>query len=149
MNDQFITVIAEEDAEKRGHAGGRFYDGTSWESVAPKKKDPIEDPPKKKEHHNPLTFFRRRSLSTLAASKKDKTPVAPIVSLDDDDGDDGKILVTIPSFRGTIHVGGPRNAPAVARSTPGTGMSSNPFLCLQFTLTTSFLFSRCNFREPK
>lgn len=99
MNDQFITVIAEEDAEKRGHAGGRFYDGTSWESVAPKKKDPIEDPPKKKEHHNPLTFFRRRSLSTLAASKKDKTPVAPIVSLDDDDGDDGKILVTIPSFR--------------------------------------------------
>ena len=65
----------------------RVYNGKTWTDVRPEK--PIE--PKKKK--NPLSFFRRRS--SLSSNKKDKAPVAPV-----EDGD-GKILVTIPSFRGT------------------------------------------------
>lgn len=68
----------------------RFHNGKTWTEVLPEKKAPVE-PKKKKTRFN---FFRRRS-STSSTSKKDTKPVSPVL-----DGD-GKILVTIPSFRGT------------------------------------------------
>lgn len=68
----------------------RFHDGKTWTDVLPVKEAPVE-PQKKKNRFN---FFRRRS-STGSKDSKDKAPVSPVL-----DGD-GKILVTIPSYRGT------------------------------------------------
>ena len=87
MNDVGINVFAEDGAA--GSSGARFHDGKTWTGVVAEKMDPVEPPKKKK---NPLSFIRRSFSST---SKIDKTPVPPVLN------GDGKILVTIPSFRGT------------------------------------------------
>lgn len=78
----------------------RIYDGNKWTNAAWKPRvsngqtwiDVVpEKTVKPKKKRDPLSFFRRRS--SLSGNNKDATPVAPV-----DDGD-GKILVTIPSFR--------------------------------------------------
>eukprot|EP00535_Pseudo-nitzschia_heimii_P005467 CAMPEP_0197184714 /NCGR_PEP_ID=MMETSP1423-20130617/10409_1 /TAXON_ID=476441 /ORGANISM="Pseudo-nitzschia heimii, Strain UNC1101" /LENGTH=518 /DNA_ID=CAMNT_0042635597 /DNA_START=253 /DNA_END=1809 /DNA_ORIENTATION=+ len=66
---------------------GRVYNGQIWTDVLPEK--PVE--PKRKKKKNPLSFFRRRS--SASSTKKDEVPVPPAK------GGNGKILVTIPSFR--------------------------------------------------
>jgi hypothetical protein len=74
----------------KGHAVARFYNGETWTNVIPPKEPAPEEPKPRK---NPLAFLRRRP--ALSAPEKDTLPVAPVV-----DGD-GRILVSIPSFRGT------------------------------------------------
>ena len=70
----------------------RFHDGKKWTEVLPERKAPAAQ----KKRKNPMSFFRRRSPSS--SDNKDTSPVAPVL-----DGD-GKILVTIPSFRGTNEI---------------------------------------------
>ena len=95
MNDVSINLLLDEGsaADKNRIGGGRFYDGNTntWVAVviSDEKK---EEPETKKRMKNPLSSFRRRK----SLSSTNKTPAPPVL-----DGD-GKILVTIPSFRGTI-----------------------------------------------
>ena len=106
----------------------RFYDGKTWTNVLPEKKAPVE----LKKRKNPLSFFRRRSPSSSSNDNIDTTPVAPVI-----DGN-GKILVTIPSFRGT-HA---RNQTALYPGL-GTNQARRITSCLPMqerTLTHVFLF---------
>eukprot|EP00532_Pseudo-nitzschia_australis_P006706 CAMPEP_0168169488 /NCGR_PEP_ID=MMETSP0139_2-20121125/3667_1 /TAXON_ID=44445 /ORGANISM="Pseudo-nitzschia australis, Strain 10249 10 AB" /LENGTH=532 /DNA_ID=CAMNT_0008086915 /DNA_START=155 /DNA_END=1750 /DNA_ORIENTATION=- len=92
MNDVSINLLlgeesASDNAENRD---GRFFDSNTntWANVViPDEKK--EEPETKKRMKNPLSSFRKRK----PLSSTNKTPKPPVL-----DGD-GKILVTIPSFR--------------------------------------------------
>ena len=89
MND--IGINAHEDGAGDGSASnyeGRFYDGKIWTDVHSEIVDRTAPPKKKK------SFSFLRSSSSSSSSEIDKIPVPPILG-------DGKILVSIPSFRGT------------------------------------------------
>mmetsp|Transcript_9181 Transcript_9181/g.8941 ORF Transcript_9181/g.8941 Transcript_9181/m.8941 type:complete len:552 (-) Transcript_9181:79-1734(-) len=88
MND--IGINAHEDGAGDGSASnyeGRFYDGKIWTDVHSEIVDRTA-PPKKKKSFS----FLRSSSSSSSSSKIDKIPVPPVFG-------DGKILVSIPSFR--------------------------------------------------
>ena len=68
----------------------RIHNGKAWTEVLPDNEPSIDQ----KKRKNAL--FRRRS--QLSSDNKDTSPVAPVL-----DGN-GKILVTIPSFRGAHEV---------------------------------------------
>lgn len=69
----------------------RIHNGKTWTEVLPENEASVDQ--KKRKH----ALFRRRS--RLSSDNKDTSPVAPVL-----DGD-GKILVTIPSFRDGHHCG--------------------------------------------
>jgi len=87
MND--IGINAHEDGAGDVPASsfeGRFYDGKTWTDVHSEIVDRTDPQEKKK------SFSFLRSSSSSSSSGIDKTPVPPILG-------DGKILVSIPSFR--------------------------------------------------
>eukprot|EP00536_Pseudo-nitzschia_multiseries_P009767 jgi/Psemu1/325767/estExt_fgenesh1_pg.C_2820013 len=90
MNDAEVDLLLEDNAA--ANRPGRFYDGNAWVTVVPEKIEPPEGTEKREKR---LTSVRGSTSSSLL----DDTPVPPVL-----DGD-GKILVTIPSFRDGQHCG--------------------------------------------
>lgn len=83
MNDMLEVELFEEEIEEENDRG-RFHDGNSWVSVIADEQVSVGGASRSM---NPSSRVRR-------SASKDETPVPPML-----DGD-GKILVTIPSFRG-------------------------------------------------
>jgi hypothetical protein len=90
MNDNVIIDVLAGDGGGGGAGEGRFYDGEVWTDVVHTEIiDQKDGPPEEKKKS--FSLFKKASSSS---STIDKTPVPFVLG-------DGKILVNIPSFRGT------------------------------------------------